>query len=316
VQRYLSGKSLKESRLGLLFNGVIKVPMQFLVLFVGILVFVFFQFVEPPIHYNTANLSKLENTQYQAQLSQLEQEHDLIFDQKQTAIRHLITAIRQEDQPAIEATRSNVTALHDEDKAIRKQVKELILKQDPDADIEDADYVFITFITKHLPIGLIGLLLADIFSAAMSSTSSELSALATTTVVDIYRRSFVKNKSDRHYLNASKWFTILWGGVALTFAAFASLFDNLIEAVNIVGSIFYGTILGIFLVAFFFKKIGGKAVFTGAFLAEGFVITFFILDKYQVLAIAYLWLNLIGCALVIALSWLLQQVFRKGSGKR
>jgi len=315
VQRYLSGKSLKESRLGLLFNGVIKVPMQFLVLFVGILVFVFFQFVEPPIHYNTANLSKLENTQYQTQLSQLEQEHDLVFDQKQTEIRHLITAIRQEDQPAIETTRSNVTALHDEDKAIRKQVKELILKQDPDADIEDADYVFITFITKHLPIGLIGLLLAVIFSAAMSSTSSELSALATTTVVDIYRRSFVKNKSDRHYLKASKGFTILWGGVALTFAAFASLFDNLIEAVNIVGSIFYGTILGIFLVAFFFKKIGGKAVFTGAFIAESFVIAFFILDKYQVLAIAYLWLNLIGCALVIAFSWLLQQIFGKGSGK-
>lgn len=315
VQRYLSGKSLKESRLGLLFNGVIKVPMQFLVLFVGILVFVFFQFVEPPIHYNTANLSKLENTQYQTQLSQLEQEHDLVFDQKQTEIRHLITAIRQEDQPAIETTRSKVTALHDEDKAIRKQVKELILKQDPDADIEDADYVFITFITKHLPIGLIGLLLAVIFSAAMSSTSSELSALATTTVVDIYRRSFVKNKSDRHYLKASKGFTILWGGVALTFAAFASLFDNLIEAVNIVGSIFYGTILGIFLVAFFFKKIGGKAVFTGAFIAESFVIAFFILDKYQVLSIAYLWLNLIGCALVIAFSWLLQQIFGKGSGK-
>jgi len=314
VQRYLSGKSLTESRLGLLFNGIFKVPMQFLVLFVGIMVFVFFQFVQPPVHFNTANLNKLENTEYATQLNTLQEEHNTLYDQKQGAIRSLVTAIDQDDATAISQAQAGVKALHAKDLEIRGQVKELITQADPLADTEDTDYVFITFITRHLPIGLVGLLLAVIFSAAMSSTASELNALATTVVVDLYRRSIRPNEDDRHYLLASKGFTIMWGLIALCFAAFASLFDNLIEAVNIVGSVFYGTILGVFVVAFFFKRIKGNAVFIAALLAEAIVIAVFVMDKMEILHIAYLWLNLIGCMLVVIFALMLQGLDREKGG--
>ncbi len=299
VQRYLSGKSLPESRLGLLFNGIIKVPMQFLVLFVGILVFVFFQFTNPPIHFNTANIKNLENSPYQQELNRLQIEHNMVFDQKQIAIRSLIAATKSNETQSIQQAQQAVQNLINEDKNIRQEVKQLIKKQNPKAEVNDDDYIFITAVTKYLPVGLIGLLLAVIFSAAMSSTSSELNALATTSIIDLYRRSFVKHQTDKHYLNMSKIFTILWGAIALLFAATASLFDNLIEAVNIVGSIFYGTILGIFIVAFFLKKVGGNAVFLAALVAEMIVITIFTLDQYEYVKIAYLWLNLIGCFLVM-----------------
>ena len=310
VARYLSGKSLTESRLGLLFNGIFKVPMQFLILFVGIMVFMFFQFTKPPIHYNQANTKALVSTQYEPQLQEYQGQFDRVYEQKQTAIRTLITALDSEDQQAIDNAQARVKVLHSEDRQIRADVRELILKNDPNADTEDNDYVFINFITNYLPKGLIGLLLAVIFSAAMSSTSSELNALASTSLVDIYKRTFVKGKDDQHYLKASKMLTLMWGGIALIFAMSARLFDNLIEAVNIIGSLFYGAILGIFVVAFFFKRIRGSAVFWGAIIAEIIVITIFVLDRYEVIEIAYLWLNLIGCLLVIGISWILQQFAR------
>jgi len=197
---------------------------------------------------------------------------------------------------------------------VRDKVDALIIQADPLAETKDEDYVFITFVTNYLPVGLVGLLLAVIFSAAMSSTASELNALATTTVVDLYRRSIKPNEADHHYLNISKAFTVLWGLVALAFAAFASLFDNLIEAVNIVGSVFYGTILGIFVVAFFMKKVGGRAVFIAAVIAELIVITIFVLDKTGQLHIAYLWLNLIGCLLVVFISAIVNQVISGNQG--
>ncbi|MEM8523993.1 MAG: sodium:solute symporter [Bacteroidota bacterium] len=306
VQRYLSGKSLNESRLGLLFNGIIKVPMQFLVLFVGILVFVFFQFTQAPIHFNQANLQKLENTTYESQLGDLNEEYATIFEEKQGAIRNLITAIDGQDEAQIAARQASVEALIEQEKNVREEVDELILQQDPNAEVKDDDYVFITFVTRHLPIGMIGLLLAVIFSAAMSSTSSELNALATTTIVDLYRRNHKQERSDQHYLTASKGFTIGWGIVALLFASFASLFDNLIEAVNIVGSVFYGTILGIFVVAFFLKKVKGNAVFLAAVLAEIIVIVIFVLDRKEIIEIPYLWLNTIGCGLVMLFSLVIQ----------
>lgn len=293
VQRYLSGKSLSESRLGLLFNGIIKVPMQFLVLFVGVLVFVFFQFTKAPIHFNQSNLDKIEGS---VELEQLEGQYADIFEQKQLAIRGLIDA---KDESSIAEQQVVLNALMDQEQEVREEVKTLILSQDPESETKDSDYVFITFVTNYLPKGLIGLLLAVIFSAAMSSTSSELNALATTTVVDVYRRLFVRNREDQHYLNASKIFTVFWGILALIFAASASLFDNLIEAVNIIGSVFYGTILGIFLVAFFMKRVGGNAVFLAALIAEALVITIFTLERFGYIEIAYLWLNLIGCALVM-----------------
>ena len=306
VQRYLSGKSLTESRLGLLFNGIFKVPMQFLVLFVGVLVFVFFQFQQPPLHFNSANLEKLEGTAYESELESLQSQHNTLFLTQQQEVRALIRALNQEDEAAVAAVQGRLEELRSTDQELRKATDGLILKADPAAKIKDTDYVFITFVTEYLPIGLVGLLLAVIFSAAMSSTSSELNALATTTVIDLYRRSLTKARSDRHYLNASKAFTAIWGGVALVFAATANLFENLIQAVNIVGSLFYGAILGIFLVAFFLKKIGGWAVFYGALIAEAIVLLIFTLNTQEIINIAYLWLNLIGCSLVMIIAWLLQ----------
>lgn len=379
VQRYLSGKSLKESRIGLLFNGILKVPMQFLILFVGILVFVFFQFTKPPVHFNPGNIEKIEGTTYEDRYRDLETAHTVIFDQQQGAMRDLIQAIRAEDQAQISASQATVRDLHDQDLAVREEVKELILQVDPNSSTKDTDYVFITFIVNFLPIGIVGLLLAVIFSAAMSSTASELSALATTSVVDIYRRLFVRGRSDKYYLKSSKWMTLLWGGIALFFASTANLFDNLIEAVNIIGSLFYGAILGIFVVAFFFKErdlkgnvvamitwgllggalamfiwgqemsigllgmvpaallgyflnrtvqfpIGGRAVFLGALLAEALVLLIFWADqegfemnlfgKTFLIKIAYLWLNLIGCVLVVIFSMLLQLFGVRGDGRK
>ena len=313
VQRYLSGKSLTESRLGLLFNGILKVPMQFLVLFVGILVFVFFHFEQPPIHFNTANMEKLEGTVYERELDNLQAQHNTLFLEQRQESEYLIEAIRQDDEAAVDRSQQRMQELSSKDKEIRKGVDDLILQADPGAKLEDRDYIFITFVTNYLPIGLVGLLLAVIFSAAMSSTSSELNALATTTVIDIYRRSFVKNKTDRHYLNASKGFTVLWGCIALFFAATAGLFENLIQAVNIIGSLFYGPILGIFMVAFFMKSIGARAVFIAALIAEALILALYwangegywllIGDTWHLLKIAYLWFNPIGCLLVMGIAW-------------
>lgn len=319
VQRYLSGKSLTESRLGLLFNGIFKVPMQFLILFVGVMVFMFFQFAKPPIHFNEANIEKLEGSvALQSEYQELQDRHTVIFEERQQEIRNLIGALRNDDQEEISEAQLNVETLLAQDRALREEAKELILQEDPDAQVEDKDYVFITFVIRYMPVGLVGLLLAVIFSAAMSSTASELNALATTTVVDIYRRSFVKEGSDRHYLRVSKWFTVMWGAIALIFAASANLFENLIQAVNIVGSLFYGTILGIFLVAFFLKRVGARAVFIAAILAELIIIGLFLMTEYEIslylfgrpitVNIAYLWLNLIGCSLVMAISLILQKV--------
>lgn len=321
VQRYLSGKSLTESRLGLLFNGIFKVPMQFLILFVGILVFLFFQFHPSPLHFNKANVEKLSGTPLAEEYARLEGEQAALFTQRQQSIRELITAIDRREDGAVATAQNRVQEQLRQDQAIRQQAKDLILQRDPNAQVEDTDYVFITFVMRYLPVGIVGLLLAVIFSAAMSSTSSELNALATTTVVDIYRRSFVPEGTDRHYLLASKWFTVLWGGIALFFAVTASLFENLIQAVNIIGSLFYGTILGIFLVAFFLKWVQGRAVFIGAVLAELIILGLFILTRYEIplhlfgqtiqINIAYLWLNLIGCGLVMVFGSVIQALSGK-----
>lgn len=303
VQRYLSGKSLTESRLGLLFNGIFKVPMQFLVLFVGIMVFVFFLFTSPPIHFNTANLEKVRDSEYATELTVLEAEYEQIGITADAASTALVDALKTKNEATISTAKTNLTAAMELRDGITSQVDELITKVDPAAITEDRDYVFITFIINYLPIGLVGLLLAVIFSAAMSSTSSELNALATTTLVDIYRRSLVPGREDRHYFTASKMLTIMWGCIALGFASIANLFDNLIQAVNIIGSLFYGVILGVFVVAFFFKKVGSKSVLSGAIIAETFVALTFIATYYEYIDLAYLWLNLIGCVLTVALAW-------------
>lgn len=319
VQRYLSGKSLSESRLGLLFNGMLKVPMQFLVLFIGIMVFVFFLFYTPPVHFNKANLDNVRSSYFADDLAKLEDEHLTLSDETERTAHNLVDLLKTEASSAqIKEAKSNLQSAVDARNALSVKVDSLIISEAKsrgvDAIAEDRDYVFITFVINYLPIGLVGLLLAVIFSAAMSSTSSELNALATTTMVDIYRRSLAPNRNDKHYLTMSKYLTIGWGCVALIFATTANLFDNLIQAVNIIGSLFYGVILGVFAVAFFFKRVGGKAVLAAAILVQVLVSVTFTLSYLEIIDLAYLWLNLIGCVLTILFALIFEKSGLKNRG--
>ena len=304
VQRYLSGRSIRESRLGLIFNALLKVPMQFFILLVGIMVFVFYQFNPSPIFFNKVGYEKLEQSAYVDDLRQLEQQQSDLFNERQDLNKQLLAAYDDEDQIRISELRTTLTANETRQTSIREEVKTLISHVDPEVETNDRDYVFITFILNHLPIGLVGLLLAVIFSAAMSSTAAELNALASTTTVDIYKRSVKSDGSETHYLRMSKVFTLFWGIFAILFACFGTLFENLIQFVNIVGSLFYGTILGIFLLAFYFKKTLGTPVFIGAVIAE-----IIVLIVFQFTDIGYLWYNVIGCSGVIIISHILQYLF-------
>ena len=289
VQRYLSGKSIKESQLGLIMNGFLKVPMQFFILLVGVMVFVFYQFEPAPIHFNPKAIEAVQNSAYAGELKIYENQLDQIQEQKHSLLL-------QSNAQDLEA----VAKLDTKEKEIRTEVKTLIKKADPTIEVNDKDYVFISFILKYLPQGLIGLLLAVILSAAMSSTASELNALAATSVVDLYKRNR-EEQSEKHYVNASKFFTLLWGVIAILFASFGSLVENLIQLVNIIGSIFYGTILGVFVAAIFIKKIKGQAIFYAAIISEILIIGLFYLDLF-----GYLWLNVIGTALTLLLGYILQ----------
>jgi solute:Na+ symporter, SSS family len=301
VARYLSGSSVAQSRIGLLFNGLLKIPMQFIILFVGVMVFVFYQFVQPPVFFNKVEKEKVYETSYAGQLIGLETEHHRNFQEKSKQVRAMVEGIHTGDDAAVETARQNLVGIEAEGKAIRGQVKDLMKTVNPKAETKDTDYVFITFVMQYMPEGMIGILLAVIFCASMSSTASELNALASTTVIDLYRRSVKANGSDAHYLMMSRLFTVVWGMLAIFFATLASQMDNLIQAVNILGSLFYGTILGIFVVAFYFRYIGARAVFWAALLAEGFVILIFVRTD-----IGFLWLNPIGCLLVIFFGYLFQ----------
>jgi Na+/proline symporter len=293
VQRYLSGQSIRQSRLGLIFNGLLKVPMQFFILLVGVMVFVFYQFVNPPVFFNKNTLDKLRKTEASAKLSALETKQDSIF--------RLKAELLQSSHNIGTALGPSLSVLQSEESGIRNEVRQLVTDHVPEDESNDKDYVFISFILAYLPKGLIGLLLAVIFSAAMSSTSSELSALATTTTVDIYKRIFHISGSEEHYVTATRLFTIFWGLLAILFACFGSLFENLIQFVNIIGSLFYGTILGIFLVAFYFRVIQGKAIFYAAIISELLILLIYYLNL-----VSYLWLNVIGCVLVIIISHLIE----------
>ena len=305
VQRYLGGRSLNQSRLGLMFNGLFKIPMQFFILFVGVMVFIFFQFERPPLHFNPANVDVVQSEQADGdRLDQINQKYATVFEEKREKLLYLIENREQSSPAEQETTRLEVMDLYKEEQNIRKEADELIMETNSEAETKDSDYVFITFVLNYLPIGLIGLLLAVIFSAAMSSTASELNALSTTTVIDLYKQYWKADGSDMHYLAASKIFTVFWGMVALLFATYASLFENLIEAVNIIGSIFYGSVLGVFVVAFFMKFIKGTAVFWGTVISQIIVILvyFFVAD------FAFLWLNALGCLLVMATSSMIQLI--------
>lgn len=305
VQRYLSGKSIRESQLGLLFNGFLKVPMQFFILLVGVMVFVFYQFNASPLNFNPAATKVVKNSTQAAEYVSLEQKHHQISLEKKEL------QFEVADRPDDQNIKNKIKLLNNQEFQNREQAKELILKADPDQEVNDKDYVFIHFILNNLPRGLIGLLLAVILSAAMSSTASELNALAATTTIDLYRRNDKKSREDIHYVNATKWFTLGWGILAIMVASVANLFDNLIQLVNIIGSIFYGNILGIFLIAFFLKKVRGNAVFFAAVLTQICIIWVFVLD-----VLPYLWLNLLGCVLVISLSLVLQTLYGRRFPKK
>lgn len=311
VARYLTGRNVTESRMGLMFNAVLKVPMQFFILFTGVMVFVFYQFVQPPVYFKQAAVDTELFQKNQEKFNALEQEHEHVFNAKRAVLIDLARSYDTGDQEEIRAGEEQLSQLQKEAKDVRNEVKAMINTSDPEFDTDDADYVFITFILDYLPRGIVGLLIAVIFSAAMSSTSGELNALASTTVVDFYKRLVKKEGSDAHYVFISKLFTAIWGLLAIFFAFIAHQSENLIEAVNIVGSIFYGTILGIFIAAFFIKRTRGAAVFIAALIAETVVITLHFLTLFDVVTIGYLWYNVIGCGITVLLGWAFSVLFQK-----
>ena len=299
VQRYLSGKSVKESQMGLIMNGLLKVPMQFFILLVGVMVFVFYQFNESPLNFNPIAIEDVRNSEFAAEFHQLEidkKEIELAIKDKQLLYFNVENIIDKKN------ISNEITYLNSLENGLRAQTKELILKANPDAETNDKDYVFIHFILTNLPRGLIGLLLAVIISAAMSSTASELNALASTTAIDLYKRN-VRVRDEQHYVKASKWFTLLWGLIAISIACVAHLFDNLIQLVNIIGSIFYGNVLGVFLLAFFIKYVKSNAVFWAAIITQLIIIYLWYIDLMP-----YLWLNLVGCSIVIIISIIIQLI--------
>ncbi|MEJ2272776.1 MAG: sodium:solute symporter [Candidatus Bathyarchaeota archaeon] len=294
VQRYLAGSSVKDSRMGLLVNGLVKLPMQFIILFIGAMVFVFYQFITPPMFFNPVEEQNIKNSIYSSEYFELEQEYKKINSEKQTEIREMLVAIENDKETEVSKEVNDVLEKNDEAVKVREDAISLIKDVNPDADTSDANFIFITFIINFLPVGLVGLVLAAALSASMSSTSAELNALASTTVIDIYKRMIRKDEKDEHYLKISKLSTVLGGIYAIIFALFASELGSLVEAVNILGSLVYGTILGIFLVAFYLKKISGNATFYSALIAE-----IVVLYCYLFTSIPFLWYNVIGCLLVI-----------------
>jgi solute:Na+ symporter, SSS family len=301
VGRYLGGSSITESRLSLMFNGLLKIPMQFIILFIGVLVYVFYLFFQPPVFHNQVLKERAMRTAHADSIEYFEERYSEVYAKKRGAVDQLLEAIHGEDARAVTSASDAVKAYQAEESDLRNNVKATIAKAVPNAKTQDTDYIFLNFVLSNLPHGIIGLLLAVMFSAAMSSMAGELNALASTTSVDIYKRSFKPVASGAHYLLASRLFTIMWAMLAMVFAILANFAENLIEFVNIVGSLFYGTILGIFLTAFYVKRVGGTAVFWAALVAECAV-----LYCYAYTDIAYLLYNIIGCACVIVLALILQ----------
>ena len=298
VQRYLSGKSLAESQRGLIMNGFLKIPMQFFILLIGVLVFVFFQFEKAPLHFNPYAVEKVKSTPGGNKFEALEIANDIIYQEKQKQLQ-------KEDFFSNTGSQAKYLQLEKQAQRNRTEAKKIIETNQPQVESNDKDYVFIYFILNYLPQGLIGLLLAVILSAAMSSAASEINALSATTVVDLYKR-FNGTGDEKHYVWAGKGFTLLWGVIAIAFALVGNLFENLIQLVNIIGSLFYGTILGIFLIAIFIKTIRANAVFYAAILSEILVLVI-----YSQEWVSFLWLNVIGAVLTVLTAIILQPIGKK-----
>jgi SSS family solute:Na+ symporter len=297
VQRYLTGRSVAQSRMGLLANGIVKVPMQFIILFIGAMVFVFYQFVAPPLFFNPVETARIKNSSYAGAYGRLEADYERLNDEKQNQLRRVLTALQQGKDKDVAGAMEELRATKESESGIRREAIELIKSNNPLAETNDTNYIFLAFVTRFLPAGVVGLILAAILSASMSASSAELNALASVTVVDIYKRIVKRDASERHYVHVSKAATVFWGLYAIGFAQFANHLGSLIEAVNIMGSLFYGTMLGIFLIAFYFKKTGGNATFIAAIVAELTVLACYFFTK-----IPYLWFNVIGCVLLVILA--------------
>lgn len=310
VQRYLSGQTLSQSRMGLIMNGFLKVPMQFIILFIGVMVFVFYQFYQPPVVFNTVQTEKLQESKYASEFQSLQSEFDELFLEGKQAYQELLIAVDEGDEESKNQIKASLGQIKQKQETVRDEVKSLIVKNDPVAETRDTDYVFMRFVMDNLPVGIVGLLFAVIFSAAMSSSASELNSLGSTTTIDLYKRSIKKEASDGHYVISSKLFTALWGALAIFFAIYASLFENLIQAVNLLGSLFYGTILGIFLVGFFMKWVKGFAVFVAALLSQALILIIHFQNGVglfgMVWDIGFLWYNAIGCLSVMLFALILQ----------
>ena len=307
VQRYLSGRSIRQSQMGLIMNGLLKVPMQFFILLIGVLVFVFYQFNDAPLNFNPTNEKTVLNSPYAEEYQKLTEDNALLMGQIETL---QLEYIGLTDSPKKIQIGQNINSLNERQLILRDKAKELIKAADSDLETNDKDYVFIHFILTQLPVGLIGLLLAVILSAAMSSTASEINALGTTTAVDLYQRHR-PGHSEKHYLKATRYFTLIWGIIAIIVACSAPLFDNLIQLVNIIGSIFYGNILGVFLAAFFINRIRGRSIFFAAIINQILIIALFVMDLFAIIKLPYLWLNVIGCVLVIGIALFLEMIQSK-----
>lgn len=300
VQRYLSGKSVRQSQLGLIFNGFLKVPMQFFILLVGVMVFVFYQFNYAPLNFNPAATKAVLESEYAGEYKDLREVHqDILLEQQEVTKKFATLSNSSSTQTA--NFKREMLLLNQAEVEVREKATILIESADEKVETNDKDYVFIHFILNNLPRGLVGLLLAVILCAAMSSTASELNALASTSVIDLYKRNVKEPKTDRHYVMVSKVFTLLWGIIAIAVASFANLFDNLIQLVNIIGSIFYGNVLGIFLLAFFVNYVKSTPVFIAAIITQILIIIIFRME-----IMPYLWLNVAGCVLVMAIACILQ----------
>jgi len=308
VGRYLTGSSVGQSRLGLIMNGLIKIPMQFLILLIGVLVFAFYQFNRPPMFFNNYEVARVKQSSYATQYNYLDQQYTKAFEQRKAKADDLIKALDSKNEDQIDHAKDALKVADAQSHVIRRDAIALMKKNNASADDNDTNYVFLTFVKQYLPKGLVGLLIAIIFLASMGSTASALNSLASTTVIDIYKRTINKDASDKNYLLVSRIATVFWGVVCVIMALYAGKLGNLLEAVNQLGSYIYGTVLGVFIVAFYMKRINGTPVFIAAIISEG-IILYLGLSK----TVAYLWLNPIGCFLVMIVAYVINKFMSQKS---
>lgn len=306
VQRYLTGKSIAQSRLSLLFNAMAKVPMQFFILFIGAMVFVFYIYEKPPMLFERAELARIQEPSMQAEYRPLEQRYDSAFESRKAAADRLIQARRSGDSRLWQQGLQEYRSAQQDLDAARRQSINLVERAGGAKGLVDTNYIFLTFVTRHLPAGLVGLVLAVIFGATMASISAEVNSLATVSMVDIYKRHFRKRAPDRHYLNVSRAATVFWGCYAVLTAQFVGRLGSLVEAVNLLGSFFYGGMLGVFVLAFYFKRVRARGAFYGVLAGEAVIFATYFLAN-----IAYLWLNVIGCLVVVATGVLITRLGRQ-----